>query len=87
MVVYHDLPWKLLYGNGHAVHWSFRPSMVSDLPPVTDGFDGLTWFVRWGLIVALIIAAIFLPFVVTVYAITGFVPNIQNLVQVSFNLG
>ena len=26
---------------------------------------------RWGLIVALIISAVFLPFVVTVYAITG----------------
>lgn len=42
--------------------------------------------IRWGLIVALIIAAIFLPFVVTVYAITGFVPNIQNLVQVCESL-
>ena len=62
---------------------------------------------RWGLIVSLIIAAVFLPFVVTVYAITGeinarkqvlqqiltflsfpphpsgFVPNIQNVVQAS----
>ncbi|KAH9476148.1 Oligopeptide transporter 9 [Psilocybe cubensis] len=36
----------------------------------------------WGLIVSLLIAAIFLPFVVTVYAITGFVPNMQNLVQI-----
>ncbi|PPQ75716.1 hypothetical protein CVT24_002577 [Panaeolus cyanescens] len=40
--------------------------------------SGLPW---WGLIVGLIISAIFLPFVITVYAITGFSPNIQHLVQ------
>uniref|UniRef100_A0A8H7XV56 Peptide transporter MTD1 n=1 Tax=Psilocybe cubensis TaxID=181762 RepID=A0A8H7XV56_PSICU len=43
------------------------------------------WYIAifvWGLIVSLLIAAIFLPFVVTVYAITGFVPNMQNLVQI-----
>ncbi|KAF6763837.1 peptide transporter MTD1 [Ephemerocybe angulata] len=40
--------------------------------------SGLPW---WGLIVALIISAVFLPFVITVYAITGFSPNIQSLVQ------
>ena len=60
---------------------------------------------RWGLIVALLIATVFLPFVVMVHAITskinarkqvlqqslkipfylpsGFVPDIQNVVQAS----
>ncbi|KAJ3542748.1 hypothetical protein NMY22_g3390 [Coprinellus aureogranulatus] len=40
--------------------------------------SGLPW---WGLIVALILSTIFLPFVITVYAITGFSPNVQNLIQ------
>ncbi|TEB20473.1 peptide transporter MTD1, partial [Coprinellus micaceus] len=40
--------------------------------------SGLPW---WGLIVALMLSTIFLPFVITVYAITGFSPNVQSLVQ------
>ena len=61
---------------------SFSMAMAT----IYTGHSGLPWFVapmtlllslfteghyRWGLIVALIISAIFLPFVVTVYAITG----------------
>ena len=102
---------------------SFAMSMAT----VYTGHSGLPWYIllalcyyyclnkvyRWGLIVALIVSTVFLPFVVTVYAITGenkhketrfaamlniffsflffsfffhpsgFVPNIQNVVQVS----
>ncbi|CAA7263920.1 unnamed protein product [Cyclocybe aegerita] len=54
-------------------------SFAMAMATIYTGHSGLPW---WGLIVALIISAIFLPFVVTVYAITGFVPNIQNLVQI-----
>ncbi|KAJ7107983.1 peptide transporter MTD1 [Mycena crocata] len=36
----------------------------------------------WGLVVGILISAIFLPFVVTVHAITGFTANMQNLVQI-----
>ncbi|KAF8147837.1 peptide transporter MTD1 [Crassisporium funariophilum] len=57
----------------------FAASFSMAMATIYTGHSGLPW---WGLIVALIIAAIFLPFVVTVYAITGFVPNIQNLVQI-----
>lgn len=58
----------------------FLASFSMAMATVYTGHSHLPW---WGLIVALIIAGVFLPFVVTVYAITGFVPNIQNLVQVS----
>ncbi|KAJ3513900.1 hypothetical protein NLJ89_g2700 [Agrocybe chaxingu] len=57
----------------------FVASFSMAMATIYTGHSGLPW---WGLIVALIISAIFLPFVVTVYAITGFVPNIQNLVQI-----
>ncbi|KAF8993551.1 peptide transporter MTD1 [Cyathus striatus] len=40
--------------------------------------SGLPW---WAFIVALMISTVFLPFVITVYAITGYSPNIQTLVQ------
>ncbi|KAF9462816.1 peptide transporter MTD1 [Collybia nuda] len=53
-------------------------SFAMAMATMYTGGSGLPW---WGLIVSLIIATIFLPFVVTVYAITGFSPNIQNLVQ------
>ncbi|KAJ6631858.1 peptide transporter MTD1 [Mycena sp. CBHHK59/15] len=36
----------------------------------------------WGLVVGILISAIFLPFVTTVYAITGFTTSMQNLVQI-----
>ncbi|KAF7307899.1 hypothetical protein MKEN_01150600 [Mycena kentingensis (nom. inval.)] len=36
----------------------------------------------WGLVVGIIIAAIFLPFTVTIYAITGFNTDMQSLVQI-----
>ncbi|KAF8801788.1 peptide transporter MTD1 [Phlegmacium glaucopus] len=54
-------------------------SFAMAMATIYTGHSGLPW---WGLIVALIIAAILLPFVVTVYAITGFSPIIQNLVQI-----
>jgi OPT family oligopeptide transporter len=57
----------------------FAASFVMAMATIYTGHSGLPW---WGLIVGLIISAIFLPFVVTVYAITGFVPNVQNLVQI-----
>jgi hypothetical protein len=46
---------------------------------IYTGHANLPW---WGLIVCIIVAAVFLPFVITVYAITGFSPNMQNLVQI-----
>ncbi|KAF8200156.1 peptide transporter MTD1 [Pholiota molesta] len=72
MKVYNEVPmwWYILV---------FIGSFAMAMSTIYTGHSGLPW---WGLIVALIIAAIFLPFVVTVYAITGFVPNIQNLVQI-----
>ncbi|KAF8890828.1 peptide transporter MTD1 [Gymnopilus junonius] len=57
----------------------FLASFAMAMATIYTGRSQLPW---WGLIVALIIASIFLPFVVTVYAITGFVPSIQNLVQI-----
>ncbi|KAH8101853.1 peptide transporter MTD1 [Cristinia sonorae] len=42
------------------------------------GKSGLPW---WALIVGILLSAIFLPFVITVYAITGFSPNVNNLIQ------
>ncbi|KAF8055167.1 peptide transporter MTD1 [Lyophyllum atratum] len=57
---------------------TFVASFSMAMATIYTGGSGLPW---WGLIVALIISAVFLPFVITVYAITGFSPNIQNLVQ------
>ncbi|KAH6893967.1 peptide transporter MTD1 [Coprinopsis sp. MPI-PUGE-AT-0042] len=56
----------------------FVASFAMAMATIYTADSGLPW---WGLIVALIISAVFLPFVITVYAITGFSPNIQNLVQ------
>lgn len=56
----------------------FLASFGMAMATIYTGHSDLPW---WGLIVGLIISAIFLPFVVTVYAITGFSPDIQSLVQ------
>ncbi|KAG5728413.1 Oligopeptide transporter 3 [Termitomyces sp. T112] len=71
MKVYAEVPmwWYIL---------TFVGSFAMAMATLYTGHSGLPW---WGLIVGLIIATIFLPFVITVYAITGFSPNIQSLVQ------
>ncbi|TFK37218.1 peptide transporter MTD1 [Crucibulum laeve] len=71
MKVYNEVPmwWYIAMFVG-----SFSMAMAT----IYTGHSGLPW---WGLIVGLLISTIFLPFVITVYAITGFSPNIQNLVQ------
>ncbi|KAJ3513897.1 hypothetical protein NLJ89_g2699 [Agrocybe chaxingu] len=56
----------------------FFASFAMAMSTMYAGKSGLPW---WGLIVGIIISAVFLPFVITVYAITGFSPNIQHLVQ------
>jgi OPT family oligopeptide transporter len=57
----------------------FLASFVMAMATIYTGHAQLPW---WGLIVALIFATILLPFVVTIYAITGFVTNTQNLIQI-----
>ncbi|KAF9002895.1 peptide transporter MTD1 [Cyathus striatus] len=57
----------------------FVASFAMAMATIYTGKSGLPW---WGLIVGIIMSAIFLPFVITVYAITGFVPNVQNLIQI-----
>ncbi|KAG5353604.1 hypothetical protein C0989_004712 [Termitomyces sp. Mn162] len=47
---------------------TFVGSFAMAMATLYTGHSGLPW---WGLIVGLIIATIFLPFVITVYAITG----------------
>ncbi|KAF8663701.1 hypothetical protein AX16_000876 [Volvariella volvacea WC 439] len=71
MKVYREVPmwWYLA---------TFAACFGMAMATLYTGHSGLPW---WGLIVGIIISAIFLPFVITVYAITGFSPNIQNLVQ------
>ncbi|RDB18213.1 Oligopeptide transporter 9 [Hypsizygus marmoreus] len=56
----------------------FFASFAMAMATIYTGGSGLPW---WALIVGLIISTVFLPFVITVYAITGFSPNIQSLVQ------
>ncbi|KAF5378543.1 hypothetical protein D9615_007071 [Tricholomella constricta] len=56
----------------------FVASFSMAMATIYTGGSGLPW---WGLIVGIIISTVFLPFVITVYAITGFSPNIQSLVQ------
>lgn len=56
----------------------FAASFAMAMATMYAGKSGLPW---WGLIVGILISALFLPFVITVYAITGFSPNIQHLVQ------
>ncbi|KAJ6453791.1 peptide transporter MTD1 [Mycena sanguinolenta] len=72
MKVYPEVPmwWYIIIFIG-----SFAMAMAT----IYTGHSGLPW---WGLIVGILISAIFLPFVVTVYAITGFGTSMQNLVQI-----
>ena len=56
----------------------FFGSFAIAMATIYTSDSNLPW---WGLIVGLIISSVFLPFVTTVYAITGFAPNIENLVQ------
>ena len=56
----------------------FLGSFAMAMATIYTSKSNLPW---WGLIVALIISAVFLPFVTTVYAIAGFAPNVENLVQ------
>lgn len=57
----------------------FLISFAMAMATIYTGHSGLPW---WGLIVAIIFAAIFLPFTVLVYAITGFNPDIQSVIQI-----
>ncbi|KAG6917369.1 hypothetical protein DXG01_002834 [Tephrocybe rancida] len=61
MKVYPEVPmwWYIL---------TFVGSFAMAMATMYTGHSGLPW---WGLIVGLIISSIFLPFVITVYAITG----------------
>ncbi|TFK24179.1 peptide transporter MTD1 [Coprinopsis marcescibilis] len=56
----------------------FVSSFAMAMSTIYAAKSGLPW---WGLIVAIILATIFLPFVITVYAITGFSPNVMSLIQ------
>ncbi|KAL5526996.1 hypothetical protein ACEPAF_8725 [Sanghuangporus sanghuang] len=56
----------------------FLGSFAMAMATIYTSKSNLPW---WGLIVGLIISAVFLPFVTTVYAITGFAPDMENLVQ------
>jgi len=57
----------------------FVGSFAMAMATIYTGGSGMPW---WGLIVGILLSAIFLPFVVTVHAITGFTTNMQNLVQI-----
>ncbi|KAK7046341.1 peptide transporter MTD1 [Favolaschia claudopus] len=57
----------------------FFGSFGMAMATIYTGGSGMPW---WGLVVGIIISAIFLPFVVTVHAITGFTTSMQNLVQI-----
>ena len=46
----------------------FLGSFAMAMATIYSAKSGLPW---WGLIVAIIISSVFLPFVITVYAITG----------------
>ncbi|THG98062.1 hypothetical protein EW145_g7487 [Phellinidium pouzarii] len=56
----------------------FVGSFAMAMATIYTGGSNLPW---WGLIVGVLLSAIFLPFIVTVYAVTGFNSNIQNLIQ------
>ncbi|KAJ7599039.1 peptide transporter MTD1 [Mycena floridula] len=71
MKIYKEVP---MWWYGTVFIGSFAMAMAT----IYTGHSELPW---WGLIVAIILSAVFLPFVITVYAITGFVPNMQNLIQ------
>lgn len=72
MKVYNEVPmwWYIAVFVG-----SFAMAMAT----IYTSKSGLPW---WGLIFGIILSAIFLPFVITVYAITGFSPNVRALVQI-----
>ncbi|EJD06348.1 peptide transporter MTD1 [Fomitiporia mediterranea MF3/22] len=71
MKVYNEVP---MWWYGVIFLGSFAMAMAT----IYTGHSNLPW---WGLIVGIIISTVFLPFVTTVYAITGFLPDIQSLVQ------
>jgi OPT family small oligopeptide transporter len=71
MKVYPEVP---MWWYGAVFVASFAMAMAT---VYTSGSE-LPW---WGLILCLVISAVFLPFTVTVYAITGFVPSIGPMVQ------
>ncbi|KAJ7260312.1 peptide transporter MTD1 [Mycena haematopus] len=56
----------------------FIGSFGMAMATIYTGGSGMPW---WGLVVGILISAVFLPFVVTIYAITGFTTSMQNLVQ------
>ncbi|KAJ7312704.1 OPT oligopeptide transporter protein-domain-containing protein [Mycena albidolilacea] len=72
----------------------FIGSLAMAMATIYTGGSGMPWFIigsqlisflndfRWGLVVGIIISAVFLPFVTTAYAITGFNTSMQNLVQI-----
>nr|AUB29454.1 oligopeptide transporter [Flammulina velutipes]QED11046.1 oligopeptide transporter 2 [Flammulina velutipes] len=71
MKVYPEVP---MWWYGAVLLASFGMSMAT----LYTGGSGMPW---WALIFAIILSAIFLPFVITVYAITGFSPNVQSLIR------
>ncbi|KAH8114070.1 peptide transporter MTD1 [Phellopilus nigrolimitatus] len=71
MKVYAEVP---MWWYGAVFVGSFAMAMAT----IYTSGSNLPW---WGLIIGVILSAIFLPFVLTVYAITGFSPNIQSVVQ------
>lgn len=84
MVVPRHVYCEVYRGHFDYVCRQFWPSLVSGLAyfRLVVIMHGLNNDVhRWGLIFGILISAIFLPFVITVYAFTGFSPNIQHLVQ------
>ncbi|KAJ7503623.1 peptide transporter MTD1 [Mycena galericulata] len=72
MKVYPEVPmwWYILVFVG-----SFSMAMAT----IYTGGSGMP---GWGLVVGIIISAVFLPFITTVYAITGFSTSMENLVQI-----
>ena len=56
----------------------FAGSFAMAMSTLYAGKSGMPW---WGLIVGIIISTIFLPFVVTVYAITGTIDILSVSVQ------
>ncbi|KAJ7128699.1 peptide transporter MTD1 [Mycena epipterygia] len=57
----------------------FVASFAMAMATIYTGHSGMP---GWGLVIGILISAIFLPFVVTVHAITGFTTSMQNLVQI-----
>ncbi|KAF5345680.1 hypothetical protein D9758_013051 [Tetrapyrgos nigripes] len=57
----------------------FLASFAMAMATIYTGHAALPW---WGLILSIFFATIFLPFTALVYAITGFNPDIQSLIQI-----